>query len=83
MLCALFLALLAWTARSIVRATTFEDIDEDLYTLAVALGSSFELEGVEESVRDALKLGLEANLFEFKLANHSVILFLGDKRVAV
>ncbi len=83
MLCALFLALLAWTARSIVRATTFEDIDEDLYTLAVALGSSFELEGVEESVRDALKLGLEANLFEFKLANHSVILFLGDKPVAV
>jgi signal transduction histidine kinase len=83
LLCALFLVLLAWTARSIVRATTFEDIDEDLYTLAVALGSSFELEGVEESVRDALKLGLEANLFEFKLANHSVILFLGDKPVAV
>jgi signal transduction histidine kinase len=83
LLCALFLTLLAWTARSVVRATTFADLDEDLYTLAVALGSSFELEGVEESVRDALKLGLEANLFEFKLANHSVILFLGDKPVAV
>jgi signal transduction histidine kinase len=83
LLCALFLALLAWTARSIVRSTTFADIDEDLYTLAVALGSSFELEGVEESVRDALKLGLEANLFEFKLANHSVILFLADRPVAV
>ncbi|HEV2064413.1 MAG TPA: ATP-binding protein, partial [Thermoanaerobaculia bacterium] len=63
--------------------TTFEDIDDELYTLAVALGSSFELEGVEESVRDALKLGLEKNLFEFKLANHSVILFLGDKPVAL
>lgn len=83
LLCALFLALLAWTARSIVRSTTFEDIDDELYTLAVALGSSFELEGVEESVRDALKLGLDANLFEFKLANHSVILFLGEKPVAV
>lgn len=83
LLCALFLALLAWTARSIVRSTTFADIDEELYTLAVALGSSFELEGVEESVRDALKLGLEANLFEFKLANHSVILFLADRPVAV
>lgn len=83
LLCALFLSLLAMTARSIVRSTTFEDIDEELYTLAVALGSSFELEGVEESVRDALKLGLEANLLEFKLANHSVILFLGDRPVAV
>jgi signal transduction histidine kinase len=83
LLCALFLGLLAWTARSIVRSTTFEDIDDELYTLAVALGSSFELEGVEESVRDALKLGLDANLFEFKLANHSVILFLGDRPVAV
>jgi len=83
LLCALFLVLLAWTARSIVRSTTFEDIDEELYTLAVALGSSFELEGVEESVRDALKLGLDANLFEFKLANHSVILFLDEKPVAL
>lgn len=83
LLSALFLALLAWTARSIVRSTTFEDIDEEFYTLSVALGSSFELEGVEESVRDALKLGLEANLFEFKLANHSVILFLAEKPVAV
>ena len=83
LLCAVFLALLAWTARSIVRETTFEDIDEELYTLSVALGSSFELEGVEESVRDALKLGLETNLFEFKLANHSVILFLADKPVAL
>lgn len=83
LLSALFLALLAWTARSIVRSTTFEDIDDELYTLAVALGSSFELEGVEESVRVGLKLGLEKNLFEFKLANHSVILFLGEKPVAL
>jgi signal transduction histidine kinase len=83
LLCALFLALLAGTARSIVRSTTFEDIDEELYTLSVALGSSFEIEGVEESVRDALRHGLEANLFEFKLANHSVILFLADRPVAV
>ncbi len=83
LLCALFLSLLAWTARSAVRSTTFEDIDDELYTLAVALGSSFELEGVEESVHDALKLGLEKNLFEFKLANHSVILFLGEKPVAL
>ena len=30
-----------------MRSTTFADIDDELYTLAVALGSSFELEGLE------------------------------------
>jgi len=44
LLAAVFLSLLAWTTRSIVRSTTFADIDEELYTLSVALGSSFELD---------------------------------------
>ena len=82
LLCALFLSLLAWGTRTSIRRTTFADIDEELYTLAVALGSSFELEGLEESKRDTLKAGLEANAFEFRLANHSAILFRGDEPVA-
>lgn len=82
LLSALFLALLAWGTRSSVRSTTFADIDEELYTLSVALGSSFELEGLEESKRDTLKAGLEVNAFEFRLANHSAILFRGDEPVA-
>ncbi|MEP6768324.1 MAG: ATP-binding protein [Acidobacteriota bacterium] len=82
LLCALFLSLLAWGARTSVRAKTYSDIDEELYTLAVALGSSFELEGLEESKRDTLKAGLEVNAFEFRLANHSAILFRGDTPVA-
>ena len=82
LLSALFLALLALGARSLIRARTFNDIDDELYTLAVALGSSFELEGLEESKRDTLKAGLEANAFEFRLANHSAILFRGDVPVA-
>ncbi|MEO8432287.1 MAG: ATP-binding protein [Acidobacteriota bacterium] len=82
LLSALFLSLLALGARSSVRATTFADIDEELYTLAVALGSSFELEGLEESKRDTLKAGLEVNAFEFRLANHSAILFKDDTPVA-
>src|SRR6266536_5829296 len=82
LLCALFLGLLAFGARSMIRSMVFRDIDEELYTLAVALGSSFELEGLEESKRDTLKAGLEANAFEFKLANHSAILFRADVPVA-
>lgn len=82
LLSALFLGLLALGTRSLIRGMTFTDIDEELYTLAVALGSSFELEGLEESKRDTLKAGLEANAFEFKLANHSAILFRGDIPVA-
>lgn len=82
LLSALFLSLLALGARSLIRARTFNDIDDEIYTLAVALGSSFELEGLEESKRDTLKAGLEANAFEFRLANHSAILFRGDVPVA-
>ncbi|MDQ6891621.1 MAG: HAMP domain-containing histidine kinase [Acidobacteriota bacterium] len=82
LLSALFLALLAWGTRTSVRTTTFADIDDELYTLAVALGSSFELEGLEESKRDTLKAGLEANAFEFRLANHSAILFRGEEPVS-
>ena len=68
LLSALFLGALAWGTRTSVRTTTFADIDDELYTLAIALGSSFELEGLEESKRDTLKAGLEANAFEFRLA---------------
>ena len=82
-LSALFLLLLALGTRSIVRSTTFADIDEELYTLAAAVGSSFELEGLEEARRDTLRAGLEANAFEFRLANHSAILFKGDAPVAL
>jgi signal transduction histidine kinase len=77
-LSAAFLLLLALSTRAVIRSMTFSDIDEELYTLAAAVGSSFELEGLEQSRRDALRAGLEANAFEFRLANHSAILFKGD-----
>jgi signal transduction histidine kinase len=82
LLSALFLSVLALGTRNSIRSTTFADIDDELYTLSVALGSSFELEGLEESKRDTLKAGLEVNAFEFRLANHSAILFKGDEAVA-
>jgi two-component system, OmpR family, sensor kinase len=83
MLSAAFLLALALSTRAVVRSTTFSDIDEELYTLAAALGSSFELEGLDESRRDTLRAGLEANAFEFRLANHSAILFKGETPVAL
>ncbi len=82
-LSAAFLLLLAFSTRAVIRSMTFADIDEELYTLAAALGSSFELEGLDESRRDTLRAGLEANAFEFRLANHSAILFKGDTPVAL
>ncbi len=78
-LSAAFLLLLALSTRAVIRSMTFSDIDEELYTLAAAVGSSFELEGLEQSRRDALRAGLEANAFEFRLANHSAILFKSDR----
>jgi signal transduction histidine kinase len=78
LLSAAFLVALALTTRAVIRGMTYADIDDELYTLAAAVGSSFELEGLEESRRDTLRAGLEANAFEFRLANHSAILFRGD-----
>ncbi len=83
LLSALFLALLAFATRTLIRSRTFTDIDEELYTLAAAIGSSYELEGLEEARRDTLRAGLEANAFEFKLANHSAIVFKEDTVVAL
>ena len=79
----LFLAALAVGARTLIRKLAFEEIDGELDTLAIAIGSDYELVGLSEEERQALKAGLEANMFEFRLANHSAILFNGDVPVAL
>lgn len=80
---ALFLAALALGARVLIRQLAFQEIDGELDTLAIAIGSDYELVGISEEERQALKAGLEANMFEFRLANHSAILFNGDVPVAL
>ena len=80
---ALFLVALALGARTLIRRLAFEEIDGELDTLAVAIGSDYELVGLREEERQALKAGLEANAFEFRLANHSAILFSGEVPVAL
>ena len=81
--CALFLGALALGARARIRALAFEEIDDELDTLSVAIGSDYELVGLKEEERQALKAGLEANMFEFRLANHSAILFNDEVPVAM
>lgn len=80
---AIFLIALALAARTLIRRLAFQEIDGELDTLATAIGSDYELVGLTEEERQALKAGLEANAFEFRLANHSAILFNGEVPVAL
>jgi hypothetical protein len=80
-LSALLLLMLGIGARAVIRQRAFDDIDEELRTLAIAVGSDFEMGGFDH--QEALGKGLEANVFEFRLHNHSAILFVGDRALAV
>jgi signal transduction histidine kinase len=80
-LSAVLLLAVALGARTTIRELTFRDIDEELRTLAIAVGSDFEVEGMEH--QESLGRGLEANVFEFRLQNHSAILFEGDRMLAL
>jgi signal transduction histidine kinase len=80
-LSAVLLFAVALGARATIRELTFRDIDEELRTLAIAVGSDFEAEGLEH--QEALGRGLEANVFEFRLQHHSAILFQGERMLAL
>lgn len=75
------LLLLGVGTRTMMQQRTFHDIDEELRTLAIAVGSDFEMEGFGH--QEALGKGVEANVFEFRLQNHSAMLFVGDRVLAV
>jgi signal transduction histidine kinase len=70
----LFLSVLALTARSFVRNVTFADIDEELETLSVAIGSDLELQGLGGLQQRPLHAGVESNLLAFRLEHHSAVL---------
>jgi signal transduction histidine kinase len=80
-LSAALLLLLTAGTRTAIRGRTFYDIDEELRTLAIAVGSDFEMGGLGH--QEALGKGVEANVFEFRLQNHSAILFQGERPLAV
>ncbi|MEO8217071.1 MAG: ATP-binding protein [Acidobacteriota bacterium] len=77
-----FLALLALLMRTTIRSLTFAEIDEELRTLSTAIGSDLELQGIEQLDHSALRAGMESNLLEFRLENHSAILFSGARLIA-
>jgi signal transduction histidine kinase len=83
LLAALFLLLLGLGARALLRRNAVADIDEELTTLAAAIGSDFEVEGLDHARREALEAGLRANTLEFRLNRHSAILFFGERPFAM
>ncbi|MBP7798839.1 MAG: HAMP domain-containing protein [Thermoanaerobaculaceae bacterium] len=71
------LALVAVITRAVLHRVTYDQIDEELDTLVEAIGSDIELRGLQDLRQDALREGLESNIFEFRLEHHSAILFRG------
>ncbi|HEU5250885.1 MAG TPA: hypothetical protein VFW15_12935, partial [Thermoanaerobaculia bacterium] len=80
-LSAVLLLAVALGARTAIRELTYRDIDEELRTLAIAVSSDLEVEGMEH--QEELGKVLGANVFEFRLQNHSAILFQGDRMLAL
>jgi signal transduction histidine kinase len=72
------LSAIAVVTRSVVRAAMFDRLDDALDTLVEAIGSDIELRGLQDLRQDALREGLANNVFEFRLENHSAILFKGS-----
>jgi hypothetical protein len=76
------LALVAAVTASILHHALDSQTDEGLDTLVEAIGSDIELRGLRDMSQDALRVGLESNVFEFRLEHHSAILFRGNQLLA-
>ena len=69
------LALSAIIARTAIHTFLFRDLDEEMDTLSVAIGSDLELRGAAEMPHEALRAGMEANTFVYRLEHHAAVLF--------
>ncbi|PYQ29999.1 MAG: hypothetical protein DMF56_09745 [Acidobacteria bacterium] len=69
------LALSAVAARTILRTILIGDLDDEVETLSVAIGSDLELRGVAELSHEALRAGMESNTFVYRLEHHAAVLF--------
>ncbi len=78
----LFLASLAVITRTIVRKVTMDDLDEELETLSVAIGSDLELQGIATVEHAALRAGVESNTLAFRLERHSAVLLHRGRVIA-
>lgn len=78
-----FLAALALVTRTVVRSVTFADLDDDIDTLSVAIGSDLELGGLSALEAAPLRAGVERNMLAFRLERHSAVLLDHGAIVAV
>jgi signal transduction histidine kinase len=68
------LVLSAIVARTAIRTILLRDLDDELETLSVAIGSDLELRGAAVP-HEALRAGMEANTFVYRLEHHAAVLF--------
>jgi signal transduction histidine kinase len=69
------LAIAAIVARIAIHSILLADLDEELETLSVAIGSDLELRGAAEVPHEALRAGMESNTFVYRLEHHAAVLF--------
>lgn len=76
------LVLAAIAARTSIHSLLFRDLDDELQTLSTAIASDLELRGTAEVPHEALRAGMEANTFVYRLEHHAAVLFDGRGIIA-
>jgi signal transduction histidine kinase len=71
----LLLVVFALAVRALAAGIMQADLDDELDTLSVAIGSDLELNGLGEVSHEALRAGVEANALVYRLEHHSAVLF--------
>jgi signal transduction histidine kinase len=69
------LVLFAVIARVAIQHFLLADLDDELETLSVAIGSDLELRGTSSMHHETLRAGLETNTLVYRLAHHAAVLF--------
>jgi len=69
------LALAAIAARTSIHTLLFADLDDEMDTLSTAIASDLELRGTADVSHEALRAGMEANTFVYRLEHHAAVLF--------
>ncbi|MEA2488791.1 MAG: two-component system, OmpR family, sensor kinase [Acidobacteriota bacterium] len=76
------LVLFAVIARIAIQRFLLSDLDDELETLSVALGSDLELRGTTSMPHETLRAGVETNTLVYRLAHHAAVLFDGRRVLA-
>jgi len=71
----LVLTAFALAVAEAARRITFDNLDDELETLSVAIASDLEARGVADMSHESLRAGLETNTLVYRLEHHSAVLF--------